>query len=109
VSLLAGSAVLTQGAESTGFYIVQTGELEVLVRAADGSERLLSTLSPGEFFGETALPSILALFRADDQSIQALVEPEAVHCGICKPRGRPLRLDGLEAWVSSQKPDMNQS
>ena len=48
------------------------------------------------------LPSILALFRADDQSLQALVEPEAVHCGTCKPRGRPVRLEGLDAWVSGQ-------
>lgn len=47
------------------------------------------------------LPAILALFRADDESLQALVEPEAVHCGICKPRGRPIKLEGLEAWAKT--------
>ena len=50
------------------------------------------------------LPAILGLFRADDASLQALVEPEAVHCGICKPRGRPVRLDGLEAWAKGAEP-----
>jgi hypothetical protein len=48
------------------------------------------------------MPAILAMFRADDESLQALVEPDAVHCGTCKPRGRPVKLDGLEAWVAGK-------
>ena len=51
----------------------------------------------------SSLPAILALFRAEDNSLQALVEPDAVHCGSCKPRGRPVRLDGLEAWMAPEK------
>jgi hypothetical protein len=47
------------------------------------------------------LPAILALFRGEDNSLQALLEPEAIHCGICKPRGRPVRLEGLEGWVKN--------
>jgi hypothetical protein len=48
------------------------------------------------------LPAILGMFRADDGSLQALVEPEAVHCGTCQPRGRPVKLDGLEAWIKTK-------
>jgi CRP-like cAMP-binding protein len=55
VQLAAGSVVLIEGAESSGFYIVRAGELDVVVRAADGGEQRVSTLSPGEFFGEAAL------------------------------------------------------
>jgi CRP-like cAMP-binding protein len=45
-----GSVVLQEGAESQGFFIVRAGELEVIA-----DERRVSTLGPGEFFGETAL------------------------------------------------------
>jgi CRP-like cAMP-binding protein len=51
----AGTVILEEGQPSKGFYIVREGELDVLVRAADGSERLLSHLGLGEFFGESAL------------------------------------------------------
>lgn len=45
-----GTVVLQEGAEGQGFFIVRTGELEVIA-----GERRVSTLGPGEFFGETAL------------------------------------------------------
>jgi len=54
-----------------------------------------------------SMPAILAMFRGDDASLQALAEPDAVHCGICKPRGRPVRLDGLdglETWAKATAP-----
>ena len=51
----------------------------------------------------TLRPAILALFRAYDNSLLALVEPEAVHCGTCKPRGGLVRLDGLVAWLAPEK------
>jgi len=48
--------VLQSGGESQGFFIVQSGELDVLVAAAGGGgEKRVSTLGPGEFFGEAAL------------------------------------------------------
>lgn len=50
-----GATVLEEGAPSQGFFIVKTGELEVLVRGADGNQRPVSGLGPGEFFGEAAL------------------------------------------------------
>jgi CRP-like cAMP-binding protein len=49
--------VLQAGSESQGFFIVQAGELDVLVAAAGGggADRKVSSLGPGEFFGEAAL------------------------------------------------------
>ncbi len=50
-----GATVLEEGAGSQGFFIVKSGELEVLVRGADDTQRQVSVLGPGEFFGEAAL------------------------------------------------------
>jgi CRP-like cAMP-binding protein len=50
-----GHVVLQEGQPSQGFYLVQSGELHVLVTAVDGTERHLSNLGTGEFFGEIAL------------------------------------------------------
>jgi len=41
------------------------------------------------------LPHIVALYRDEKNSVQALVTPEAVHCGVCKPLGRPVKLEEL--------------
>jgi CRP-like cAMP-binding protein len=93
VSLPGGSDVLTQGAESTGFYIVQTGELEVLVRAADGSERLVSMLSLGEFFGETALlrrSTVTATVRARTAVELLRLSPAAFYALLAHDLAAPL-------------------
>jgi CRP-like cAMP-binding protein len=85
--------VLTQGAESTGFYIVQTGELEVLVRVADGSERLVSTLSLGEFFGETALlrrSTVTATVRARTAVELLRLSPTAFYALLADNLAAPL-------------------
>lgn len=50
-----GHVVLEQGEENHGFFIVRSGELEVLLRTPGGGERHLSMLAAGEVFGETAL------------------------------------------------------
>jgi hypothetical protein len=49
----------------------------------------------------STLPAILATFQDADRHLQALVAPDAVFCGTCKPRGRPVKLDGLDAWMKS--------
>ena len=51
----AGEIVVSQGEESQGFFIVRSGELEVVVPDSEGGERRISLLGPGEFFGEMAL------------------------------------------------------
>lgn len=49
----------------------------------------------------STLPAILAAFSDQENNVQALVAPDAIHCGTCKPRGRPVKLDGLDAWIAA--------
>ncbi|MGI9821932.1 MFS transporter [Agromyces sp. Marseille-Q5079] len=50
VSVPAGTAVFAQGDRGDRYYVIETGEAEVL-----GDGRLVATLGPGEGFGEIAL------------------------------------------------------
>jgi hypothetical protein len=42
------------------------------------------------------LPHLDAVVRAISGGVYALATPDAVHCGVCRPRGKPVRLDELE-------------
>ena len=53
-SFAAGDAIVTQGEQGLGLYLIQAGRVEV-VQSQDGGERRLATLGPGEYFGEIAL------------------------------------------------------
>lgn len=50
-----GAAVIRQGDASDAFFVVRRGSFEVVERDADGLERLIRRLSPGESFGELGL------------------------------------------------------
>ena len=43
-----------------------------------------------------ALPHPITTWRDKAERLQALVTPEAVHCGVCKPTGRPVALTDLD-------------
>lgn len=49
-----GTVVVTQGTTGDRFFVVASGELEVLV-VSDGVESRVGTLAGGDVFGETAL------------------------------------------------------
>jgi len=51
----AGAVVCSQGEPSDALYIVVRGRLGVFVRGDDGTERRISTLEPGDYFGEIGL------------------------------------------------------
>jgi len=51
----AGDVVLKEGEEAAGFYIVSSGQVEVVKNLGGPKETVLATLGPGDFFGETAL------------------------------------------------------
>jgi CRP-like cAMP-binding protein len=50
VEVSAGSAVITQGEIGDRYYVIESGEADVL-----GDGRIVATLGPGEGFGEIAL------------------------------------------------------
>lgn len=51
----AGEPVFREGDPGTALYVVDTGEIRILLGGADGKEVVLSLLGSGEFFGELAL------------------------------------------------------
>ena len=51
----AGQMVFEQGDAPDRFYIISGGEVEVVRRRRDGSEKILAVLHPGDYFGEIGL------------------------------------------------------
>jgi len=51
----AGDVILKEGEEAAGFYVVSSGQVEVVKDLGGPKETVLTTLGPGDFFGETAL------------------------------------------------------
>ena len=47
--------IVAEGSEGDSMYVVQSGKVEVVKTAEDGSEHQLGTLKAGEFFGEMAI------------------------------------------------------
>jgi CRP-like cAMP-binding protein len=54
VTVPAGTTILRQGASGGKFFIIATGEVEV-VRTRHGADRVVTRLGPGQFFGEIAI------------------------------------------------------
>jgi hypothetical protein len=50
-----GQMVFEQGDTPDRFYIISRGEVEVIRRKRDGSEKILAVLHPGDYFGEIGL------------------------------------------------------
>ncbi len=53
-SVTAGTIIFHEGDPGDRFYVVRQGTLDVF-KLEDGTERLLNSIGPGEFFGELAL------------------------------------------------------
>jgi putative ABC transport system ATP-binding protein len=55
ITIPAGAIVIRQGDEADRFYIITSGQAEVLLEHPGGQEILVDTLGPGRYFGEIAL------------------------------------------------------
>jgi CRP/FNR family cyclic AMP-dependent transcriptional regulator len=51
----AGDVIIREGDEAVGFFVVSSGKVRVVKDLGRDKEQVLATLTPGEFFGETAL------------------------------------------------------
>ncbi|HLI26095.1 MAG TPA: PqqD family peptide modification chaperone [Chloroflexota bacterium] len=113
-SFRAGEVIVEQDDPASAFYLVRTGTVQVSFRAASGEERPITTLGPGQHFGEAALLTgevrnatvraaadcqLWALYR--DDFLQALRAGRAFELGRyfaenLTLRSRPRRRDGVE-------------
>ncbi|WP_375689792.1 glutaminase A [Pseudooceanicola sp. LIPI14-2-Ac024] len=50
-----GDYIVTHGAEAKAFYLVASGLVSITIPAGDGSTRRISTVGPGQTFGEMAM------------------------------------------------------
>lgn len=51
----AGATIVTQGKGGEGFFIVQSGKVDVIRERADGSKSVVNQMGSGDYFGEMAL------------------------------------------------------
>jgi CRP-like cAMP-binding protein len=51
----AGVPLFVEGMASDALFVVKTGKIRILVKEADGTDREVSTLGPGEALGQLAL------------------------------------------------------
>jgi len=51
----AAELIIKEGDEAVGFFILSSGKVRVVKDLGADKEQTLATLTPGEFFGETAL------------------------------------------------------
>jgi putative ABC transport system ATP-binding protein len=67
----AGATILTQGEPADTFYIVTRGQVEVLLHNPNGRNVLVTTMQPGQYFGEIELlrgSANIATIRAASES-----------------------------------------
>lgn len=53
-AVAAGTVVVQQGGHDADFYLIEEGQAEVRLRDDAGQTKVLSTLGPGDYFGEIA-------------------------------------------------------
>ncbi|MGH2515508.1 MAG: PIG-L family deacetylase [Ktedonobacterales bacterium] len=63
----AGFSIVEQGERGTSLYLIISGQAEVIYEDAHGTQQVLQTLGPGQFFGEDAL----AHHQTQDASVVA--------------------------------------
>ena len=69
----AGQAIVTQDKGGEGFFIIESGKAEAIRERADGTNVVLNTFGPTDFFGEIAL-------LADGLRTASVVATEATQC-----------------------------
>jgi len=69
----AGEAIVTQGQGGAGLFIIVSGQAEAIRDRADGTNVVLNTLGPTDFFGELALLD-------DGPRTASVVATEATQC-----------------------------
>jgi len=76
----AGQVIIREGETGDLFYVITEGHVEVIIRDADGSDIILHTAGPGEFFGELSMltnePRTARIRAVDDVTTLVLERDE---------------------------------
>jgi CRP/FNR family transcriptional regulator, cyclic AMP receptor protein len=71
-----GDMIFQQGDPGDAFYVIESGEVKVVLSSADGKEVILAILGPGHFFGELSLldgePRSADVFAKEDCALLSL-------------------------------------
>ena len=75
-----GDIIIREGETGDLFYVITEGRVEVIIRDADGSDVILHTAGPGEFFGELSMltnaPRTARIRAVDDVTTLVLERDE---------------------------------
>jgi len=75
-----GQVIIREGETGDLFYVITEGQVEVIIRDADGSDVILHAAGPGEFFGELSMltnePRSARIRAVDDVTTLALERDE---------------------------------
>lgn len=77
-----GATILAEGSRSGQFHILLHGEVTISRKAANGVERVLATLGPGQFFGELSLIDMaphMASVRAVENTVTLMLDEHEFH------------------------------
>jgi ABC-type lipoprotein export system ATPase subunit len=72
-----GATILQQGQSQNHFFMIVNGEVDVILQSRRGSEKIITRLKKGEFFGEVELlnggNSMAQIRAAEDQPVEVVV------------------------------------
>ena len=71
--------IFSQGDPGLGMYVVEEGQVDILLTEPDGSQRQLAVLNPGDFFGE------LSLLDESPRSASAVAKTNSKIIGFFRP------------------------
>ncbi|MBV8083684.1 MAG: Crp/Fnr family transcriptional regulator [Chloroflexi bacterium] len=95
-----GDLIFQQGDPGDAFYVIESGEVKIVLTSADGREAILAILGPGHFFGE------LSLLDGEVRSADVLAKEDCtlllLHRGDFRPflRSHPDAAEALLAVLS---------
>jgi CRP-like cAMP-binding protein len=101
----AGTVVMREGEPASTAYVVEEGRLEVRKRQPDGSERVLSTLGPGDWAGEMGVLLSQArgatVVAVTDTRLRVVTEHNFMHVIAEHPQETLLLLRQLSQRIDS--------
>jgi len=101
--------ILQQGKAVENFFMIETGQVEIVTNAGEANEMSLACLGPGQFFGEVELTQggdSIASVRAAKNGAEVAVLPKSVFFAMID--GSPLTRGNLEDVAASRRAENQQ-